>query len=66
MTRDEFERYCLEGIQWTPATVVAVRLAQDGMLPKSDVASFEAEVVRPDGVIECERMEPLFVYGRAN
>jgi hypothetical protein len=60
MTRDELFRYCWDGVQWTPETLTAVRLAQSGFLPKGDVADFERECKRPDGVIEVERMAPLF------
>lgn len=63
MTRQEFARYCFEGEQWTPATLAAVRMAQRGILPKCDVATFEREVIRLDGLIEFEKMEPLFQFG---
>ena len=63
MTREEFARYCLEGAQWTPATIAAVRMAQSGFLPKADIAGFEQELLRLDGYIEVEKMEPLFVFG---
>jgi hypothetical protein len=55
MTRDEFARYVFEGTEWTPATLAAARMMQDGMIPACDVETFEREVVRPDGVIPFRR-----------
>jgi hypothetical protein len=62
MTREEFARYVFEGMQWTPATLAAARMAQDGMIPTCGVETFEREVVRPDGVIPFKRDEPLFRF----
>lgn len=66
MTREQFAAYCWDGLQWTPATIAAVQLAQSGWLPKADIETFEKEVSRPDGVIEVTKMEPMFVFGRNN
>lgn len=62
MTSEEFARYCLDGEQWTRATLAAVRLAQDGWLPTGTIEEYERELNRPDGVIQVRRMEPLFTF----
>jgi hypothetical protein len=51
MTKDEFARYALDGDQWTPATIEAVRMLQLGMIPNCDRETFEREVIKPDGFI---------------
>ena len=63
MTRDEFAMYIFNGTQWTPATLAAVKMAQDGMIPTCDIETFEREVVRPDGMIPFEKAAPLFRFG---
>ena len=60
MTREEFADYVWSGEQWTPATLVAARMAMEGMLPTCDAGAFEREATRADGVIEFKKMEPLF------
>lgn len=62
MTRDEFARYIFEGEQWTPATLAAVRMAQDGMIPTCDVQTFECEVSRPDGVVPVRHEQPMLKF----
>ena len=51
MTRDEFAYYVFEGTEWTPATLAAARMMQEGMIPTCDIETFEREVVKPDGII---------------
>lgn len=51
MTREEFVRYVFEGTEWTPATLAAARMMQDGMIPTCDVGTFEREIGRPDGIV---------------
>ena len=56
MTRQEFERYIIEGSQWTPATLAALRMMQQGFIPECDVETFEREIGKPDGIIPVQKM----------
>jgi hypothetical protein len=59
MTRDEFTRYIFEGQQWTPVTLAAARMAQEGMIPTCDIETFEREVIRPGGIVPFIKDHPF-------
>ena len=57
MTREEFEHYIIDGYQWTPAALVALRMMQQGLIPECDIETFEREVARPDGVVRVQKLK---------